>query len=202
MTYPGFLIAIEGIDGTGKSTLARALAAALESRGRSVVLTREPTDGAFGRRIRELARSGRAAPEEETELFIEDRREHVRDTILPALESGKVVVTDRYFYSTMAYQGARGMNVNEILRRNLEFAPEPDLLALLRLDVSEALRRVQVSRGDAPDQFEQAAYLHSVALIFDHIDHPNILALDASAPAEDSLKRILDAVEPMLAPQG
>lgn len=193
-TRRGILIAIEGIDGSGKSTLAREIARRVEAGGVAVLLTREPTDGPLGRRIRELARSGRqgVTAEEETALFIEDRRDHVRDELLPALEAGKAVILDRYFYSTMAYQGARGINVNDILRRNREFAPEPDLLVLLKLDVEEALERITRSRGDRPDHFEQAAYLKSVALIFDHVDHPKLLALDARLGTEMLADRVME----------
>ncbi len=193
----GKLIAIEGIDGTGKSTLARAVADELKSRGVRVVLSREPTNGPHGQRIREIARTGRDSitPREETELFIADRRDHVREVILPALESGTWVVLDRYFYSTAAYQGARGVDIRWILETNRAFAPEPDLLVLLKLDVATALGRIRHSRGETPDEFEKAESLAAVALIFDHIEHPNVLALDARQSTEAMMKSVMSLVE-------
>jgi len=193
----GKFIVIEGIDGTGKSTLARALDVALRERGIETVLTREPTDGPFGKKIRELARTGRdgITPRDETELFIADRREHVAKVITPALDSGKWVVQDRYFYSTIAYQGARGVDIRWIQETHREFAPEPDLLVLLKLPVAEALERVSRSRGDQPDHFEKADALAAVSLIFDHLEHPALLALDAHLPTSEMVTHVLAALD-------
>lgn len=191
---PGLLIAVEGIDGTGKSTLVQALAAALRARGRNVVASFEPTRGPWGSRVRALASGGRESvtPEQELAWFTEDRREHVRDVIRPALERGDVVLLDRYFYSTMAYQGARGLDPAAIERENLAFAPLPDLLVLLELPVAQALQRITRQRGAAPDAFEGAAYLERVAAIFRDVGHPNLLPLDASRPTEAMVASILD----------
>ena len=112
----GRLIAFEGIDGSGKSTQLVALEAALRADGRDVVSTREPTDGSWGRRIRAMARSGaRVEAAEELRWFVEDRREHVASLIRPALAAGRVVLTDRYYLSTVAYQGARGLDPQQLL---------------------------------------------------------------------------------------
>jgi dTMP kinase len=193
---PGRLIVIEGIDGAGKSTLARSLAEELERRGVDCVLSREPTDGPHGRRIRELARGGaeRLDADAETELFIEDRRDHVRDVIAPALAAGRVVILDRYYYSTVAYQGARGVDPDAILERHRAFAPEPDFVFLLEIDVERALDRVRRSRGDRPDHFERAESLRAVAERFARIRHPRLVRLDAEKPIEEILKKALAAL--------
>ncbi len=193
----GYFIVIEGIDGSGKSTLARAVGAELERRGIPTVVSREPTDGPYGRKIREIARTGREGitPLEEADLFIADREEHVRDVILPALKTGKAVVLDRYYYSTLAYQGARGMNVAELIERHRRFAPEPDLLVILKIKVDTALERIRQSRGNKTDHFEEAQYLASVALIFDHLEHPNLLNLDATEPTARQVEVILHAAD-------
>lgn len=203
----GRLVVIEGIDGTGKTTLARALAMRLESMGVSVVASREPTDGPYGRRIREIARSGRdgVTAAEEVELFVADRREHVAGVIAPALDAGKVVVLDRYYFSTMAYQGARAAELApredadavalrkaaRIRELHRDFAPAPDLLVLLRLDVDEALRRVTESRGDAPDSFEGRESLRRVAAVFDSLEGPGVMRLDARSPVETLVASVL-----------
>lgn len=194
--WPGYFIVIEGIDGTGKTTLARGLAASLEAMGHRCLATREPTDGPHGQRLRRLAAEGRegVSAEEEVELFIADRKEHLREVILPALSASKIVICDRYFYSTAAYQGARGADVEAILARHLKFAPLPDLLILLELDVATALARIRSSRGETPDHFEGEAYLERVAALFATIRHPHLLRLDARAPAEELIQHAHTAI--------
>lgn len=164
-TPRGLFIVIEGIDGTGKSTQARRLADWLVSQGREVVLSREPTDGPWGRKLRESAASGRLSPAEELQYFLSDRRQHVEETIAPALAAGKVVILDRYYFSTMAYQGARGFDPAEIRRMNEEFAPVPDVLLILDLDVDNAHQRIG-SRGDSANEFEKRESLERCREVF------------------------------------
>ena len=161
----GLFIVIEGIDGTGKSTQAKRLAEWFRARGREVVLSREPTDGPWGKKLRESATTGRLSPEDELECFLNDRREHVEMTIKPALADGKVVILDRYYFSTMAYQGARGFDPAEIRRRNEAFAPQPDLLLILDLSIESAHGRIG-SRGDTANEFEQRDTLTRCREIF------------------------------------
>jgi dTMP kinase len=189
--YPGFFVVIEGIDGAGKSTQARALGERLTARGEKVVLSREPTMGQYGKLLRESAQTGRLSIEEEIELFLKDRREHVNELILPRLREGCVVIVDRYYFSTAAYQGARGMDPQELIRRNEEFAPEPDLLVLFDLPVEDGLSRVR-ARGDKADHFEQVEQLRRVREIFLSIDKPYLVKVDARKEqgviAEEMLK--------------
>jgi dTMP kinase len=161
----GFLIVIEGIDGTGKSTQAQRLGEWLVSQGREVVQSYEPTDGPWGKKLRESAATGRLSAEDELEYFINDRREHVEQCIAPALAAGKVVILDRYYFSTMAYQGARGFDPALIRRRNESFAPVPDLLIILDLAVDLALQRIG-SRGDSANEFEKRSSLDRCREIF------------------------------------
>ena len=107
------------------------LAASLKKDGHQVVLTREPTHGPAGQRLQSylLGPSRHLSPAEELDLFMADRREHVAQIIKPALERGKVVLTDRYYYSSVAYQGALGLDPNDILAANEAFAPVPDLVS-------------------------------------------------------------------------
>ena len=161
----GLFIVIEGIDGTGKSTQVRRLGEWFVSRGREVVLSREPTDGPWGKKLRESAATGRLSPEDELDYFLKDRRQHVDELIKPSLAAGKVVILDRYYFSTMAYQGSRGFDPAEIRQKNEAFAPVPDHLFILDIDVDTALTRIG-SRGDTANEFEQRESLQKCRDIF------------------------------------
>ncbi len=195
MTSParnGLFLVIEGIDGTGKSTQARRLADWCRTRGRDVVLDREPTDGPWGRQLRESAATGRLSPQEELDLFLRDRREHVAQVINPALAAGKVVVLDRYYFSTMAYQGARGFDPAVIRAANEEFAPVPDLLLILDLDVDAALARIG-SRGDTANAFERRDSLERCRAIFLELATEPFARVIDTRPSEDEVHRSITA---------
>ncbi|MEK0451860.1 MAG: hypothetical protein RL088_4128, partial [Verrucomicrobiota bacterium] len=125
---------LEGIDGAGKSTVIRRMLAYLAEAGRECVTSFEPTRGPWGMKLRQSMIEGRLSLEEELELFLKDRAEHVENLILPALRQGKVVILDRYYISTAAYQGARGVSPEWVLMTNEQFAPKPDLVLLLDFD--------------------------------------------------------------------
>ncbi len=194
----GILIAIEGIDGTGKSTQLKLLAGHLRDRGCEVVETREPTDGPYGRKIRELyVNRDRYTLEEELDLFIQDRKQHVRDLVEPALATGRIVLTDRYFYSTAAYQGAAGMDPAEVFARN-SFAPKPDLVLLLTMPPEASLTRIRELRGDSLNDFEQEGQLRKVAELFGSFSDPCIRRIPADAPLENVARDIREAVDTLL----
>ncbi|ANF23607.1 dTMP kinase [Thermococcus piezophilus] len=143
-------IVIEGIDGAGKSTQAKLLAKWFEEKGYDVVLTKEPTDTAFGKLIRRLVLTGgregiidgaRISHEAEALLFAADRAEHVHKLIKPSIGAGKIVISDRYFYSSLAYQWARGLDLDWLIDLN-RFAIRPDLVILLDLPVKESMKRI------------------------------------------------------------
>jgi dTMP kinase len=145
---PGLFVTIEGIDRSGKSTQARRLAEAL---GDEALLVREPGGTPAGERIRELLKDPAVELDPRTEalLFAAARAELVAAVIVPALQAGKVVVSDRYLDSSLAYQGhARGLGEAEIARINA-WALEPDLTVFLRIDPEVAATRA----GEA-DRFE------------------------------------------------
>jgi len=198
----GLLIVLEGIDGTGKSTQVRRLGECFESHGREVVLSQEPTDGPWGRKLRESAAAGRLSPQEELEYFINDRRQHVEEKIAPALAAGKVVILDRYYFSTMAYQGARGFDPAEIRRMNEAFAPVPDLLLILDLDVDTAHSRIG-QRGDSTNEFEKKENLTRCREIFLSLkDEPFVRVIDSNALLDEVSERIVRTVEDCLQGSG
>jgi dTMP kinase len=196
----GRLIAFEGIDGCGKTTQITRLAESLRKAGHDPVVTAEPTGGEFGRRIRAMARGSApaVAPEEEMRWFVEDRREHVAGVIAPALAAGHAVLTDRYFLSTVAYQGARGLDPMRILAQSEAEFPIPDLVLLLELDVETALARVRARGARVEGAFEARDRLERVARIFASIERPYLARIDAGGNPEAVEIAIADRVRERL----
>jgi len=149
----GKFVSIEGIDKCGKSTHAKLLAEWLRSRGHEVVITDEPTDSAVGKMIKQILRGKIKVPIEiEALLFAADRVQHVVNIINPALQDGKVVISERYIHSSLAYQSARGLSMSWIKKIN-KYAPEPDLTILIDVPTKVAFCRDRPSRR--PDEFEK-----------------------------------------------
>jgi len=194
----GILIAFEGIDGVGKSTQLRLLAEFLRKQGCTVIETREPTDGPFGKKIRELyVDRGRCSLEEEFELFVQDRRRHVQEVIGPELAAGSIVLTDRYYFSTAAYQGAAGLDPDEVLTQN-SFAPKPDMVLLLTMKPEDALARIRELRGEELNEFEQEEQLSRVAKLFASFDDACIKRIDAASELITVQEEIQKAVNQLL----
>ncbi len=186
----GFLVVIEGIDGAGKTTQAVMLAKACGRLGLACEESKEPTAGKHGMLLRQSAATGRLSLENELNLFTLDRHEHVETRIRPALDAGKVVILDRYYFSTAAYQGARGASPAEIIRINEAFAPAPDLLVLLDLPTRTGLQRIR-KRGDRPNLFEQEDMLDKARQIFQGIQHPKLLKINSALPINKIHEEIL-----------
>jgi dTMP kinase len=149
-------IVFEGIDGCGKSTHARLLAKWLTESGRQVVKTAEPTKGRIGSLIREvLSGKEKAHPRTLALLFTADRAEHVEE-IRAALAAGKIVVCERYVYSTVAYQSAQGLDRGWLMRLN-DFAVKPDMV--LFLDVNPGTGAGRTKTGEI---FEKEEFLKKV----------------------------------------
>lgn len=195
---PGIFIVIDGIDGTGKSTQANLLGEWFISQGREVVLSREPTDGPWGKKVRETAATGRLSPEDELQYFSNDRRQHVQELIAPSLAAGKVVILDRYYFSTMAYQGARGFDPAEIRRNNEVFAPVPNLLLIMDLDVDSALERIG-TRGDIANEFEKRDNLERCREIFLALEGETFVRIISTKGSVDEVAHhVIEAVKDAL----
>jgi dTMP kinase len=195
----GLLIVLEGIDGSGKTTQARSLLRRLRARGRRAVFFREPSRGKWGREIKRLAaRADSLTPEEELDLFLKDRRENVEKNLKPALARGLVVVLDRYYFSTIAYQGAKGLDPGRIRRLNEAFAVRPDLVVVLDVGARDGLARI-AGRKKRDELFEREDYLVRVGGIFRGLRGPNILHLDGRGDRRAVGRAIWQRVEPLLA---
>ena len=191
----GRLLVLEGIDGSGKSTQLARLAARLEAAGHRVVATREPYDCEPGRRIREAARAGEpVSAAQELDWFRAQRALHVRDVISPALREGAVVVCDRYFVSTAAYQGARGLDPEAILAESEASFPVPDLVILLEVEPAEGRARVDARGGPAEPLFEDAARQARVAGLFAAMERPYLVRVDGRGDPDTVAARIEEVV--------
>jgi dTMP kinase len=147
MVERGKLVVFEGIDGSGKTTVHNILKEML-SDDDCFIFSKEPTDGVYGRQVREMLCKCDSCSEELFYTILKDRAEHVDNLINPALERGKIVVLDRYFISNMVYQGRSSFDLNYILVINRTIAPEPDLVVYFDVTVEEALKRLMASRKE------------------------------------------------------
>jgi len=182
----GWLIVFEGIDGTGKSTQCSKMEEYLNKKGISAVRFREPTDGIWGQKIRKILTLGRGGVTREEELswFHKDRQEDVEKNISPALNKKNVVLMDRYYYSTAAYQGALGLDSEKILSENEAFAPIPDRAYIFTAPPAQCLKRIEDSR-DGYSSFERLDYLIKVQKKFNLLEGSHIKKIDGVATVED-----------------
>lgn len=151
--FRGFFLTFEGLDGSGKSTQLRKLAACLEARGYAVTVTRQPGGTRIGDRIRALlldSKTEALAPMTELGLMFSDRAQAIAEVIRPALESGRIVLCDRYTDSTEAYQGGGRKLGSEVVRRmhaTMCGGLDPDLTILLLADFDRSLHRARRRNG-------------------------------------------------------
>jgi dTMP kinase len=178
------LIAVEGIDGAGKTTQVRMLREALERGGEVPVVSKEPTNGPWGKIIKESATAGRLSVEAELEAFLNDRTEHVGELITPALEHGRIVILDRYFYSSIAYQGSRGASVEEVKALMESRFPIPDVVFVLDIDPAIGIHRIAHSRGEEPNHFEDRTNLAKAREIFQAMAGSNIRHIEGAMSPE------------------
>lgn len=185
-------IVIEGIDGTGKSTLSRRLAVALGTQ--RTLLTREPTDESpWGRRLRRSETEGRLGKAEELDHFHKDRLHHLDTLIKPALAEGRIVLCDRYLDSTLAYQCAGPEEAQKLYE---QMAPDlllPDLVILLDCPVELALERIGAGR-DHRTSFEHTETLSRAREIYLSRLGDRYERIDASRGADAVFEAALGAI--------
>jgi len=177
----GYFFALEGGEGTGKTTQLRILADDLAERGLEVVVTHEPGDTPVGRHLRDLLLDPATSITSQTEtlLYAADRAEHVAHVIAPALARGAVVISDRYLDSSIAYQGfGRGLDIEQVTGMSLWATGGllPDLTLVLDLDPEDGLRRARGRNG-------RADRLEGEALEFHRRVRAGFLTLAEAAPA-------------------
>lgn len=199
----GRFISFEGIDGSGKSTQARRLAAALADAGHRVIATREPGGSPGAEEIRRLLLEGatdRWSAETEILLFTAARRDHLERTIRPALDRGAWVVTDRFADSTRVYQGVTRGDLRAVVDRlhDLMIGVEPDLTVLIDIDPAEGLARAR-ARAGGEMRFEDMgiavqARMRAAFLDLAAAAPARFAVIDGAQPADAVAAQVLAAV--------
>ena len=216
---PGTFITFEGIDGSGKSTQLRLLNTFLRAHGCNALVTREPGGTALGLRLREALLDALEEVDPLTELlvFAADRAQHVRRTLLPALEGGALVISDRYADATVAYQGAgRGFSP-ELIGQIVQLATEglkPDLTLLFDVSIVESVSRTtrrstgknaSVKGGRDRLDIEDAEFhtrVRDAYLRLAAAEPERIKVIDSSGPVERTQERVKELIVPFLRSRG
>lgn len=185
MAHNGIFIVFDGIDGAGKTTQVNLLAKKLSAIGRDVVISKEPTTGKWGQKLRDSAFSGRLPFDIELEYFINDRDEHIKQLIMPALEAGKIVILDRYMYSTIAYQGILTNDLKRLEATVRVNALNPDVTFIMDIPAALAAYRIK-ERDGKPNEFERLEDLNKVGQMFKRIsdNDPICKIIDGALPIE------------------
>ncbi|KKP27107.1 MAG: putative thymidylate kinase [Parcubacteria group bacterium GW2011_GWA2_31_28] len=194
-------IVLDGLDGSGKGEMVNSLASYLESKGHKVLKTTEPTNSEYGRKAKEISLKEddpMKSAEECLKLYTQDREEHLKNEIIPALEQGITVISDRYYYSTIAYQNAQGIALTKVIEANKGFR-KPDIAFILDIPARLALERIS-KRGIQVEKFEKYDFIvilrDKFLNLFTHIGD-NIKVIDASKSKEhvfNQIKREVDKI--------
>lgn len=186
-------IAIDGIDGAGKTTLALALQKEFEPL--EVVITKEPTlESPWGQRLRQAAELGRLPKEQELEYFHQDRLYHIEHVIKPALERDAVVISDRYVDSMLAFQSATPSEADSLYCKVRDEIIEPDITFILSCPVEQALNRIETNRS-GKTVFERQDTLEVAKKIYDSRSGKHYAHIDSSQNVQETLKQALSVIQ-------
>ena len=168
----GLFIVVDGIDGSGKSEIIKMLHNYLFSKNKKyrLLTTREPTNGKYGNQIRKMLRNEKdpqSSSSKLMELFVKDREEHLKNTIEPFLKKSdehelNIVLCDRYYHSTIAFQGAQGLDINELIKKNGKFR-KPDITFILDAEPELALKRIEYREKE---KFEKLEFMKKIRTNF------------------------------------
>jgi len=189
----GALIAIEGVDGAGKTTISKYLLEALRKCGFRAVYTYEPYYDAI-RKIFETKNMD-LTPESEALLLVADRYSHISKVVKRELESGSIVILDRYKYSTIAYQGALGLS-HEWLREVQKYLPDPDVAIYLDINPVEGLKRKVESKSRSLTYFENVERIERAREIYlDMVSKGELALVDASLELPKVVEKVVEIID-------
>ena len=188
----GFFVCIEGLDKSGKTTQSRILVRDLYRRAFKAYFTTEPSQGEIGRFIRKqiLSRRKRVPAVVEALLFAADRYDHSEREIKPMLQNGTIVVSDRYVYSSLAYQGSAGLDLDWIKKIN-KFSPVPDLAIYIDLPLEVLARRIKSDRS-VMERMRTQMMVRNVYI--ELVKRGELIRVDGNRPVKEVSKEILDLV--------
>jgi dTMP kinase len=196
MTQKGAFIVIEGLDGSGKSTQATLLAAKLK-KSHNALYTLEPSNGKIGKFIRHriLYETQRPLTSVEALLFAADRLDHIQNEVAPAVAKGHLVISDRYLYSSLAYQGSAGLNLDWISAVNT-YALKPDLALFIDVAPEEVLKRLKRKKS----VMETLGTQQKVRNVYlKYVEKGELIRIDGDKPkktvAQDVLAMVLAFLE-------
>lgn len=190
----GLLIALEGIDGAGKTTIARMIVERLDRLGIEARYTMEPTRSLFGRILRDMALESGVDPRLEALLFAADRIYHLEKVVKPLLARGVIVVSDRYLHSSLAYQSVTTGDSRWVEELN-KFARKPDLGIYLDVRPSEGLKRLKRRKT----RFEDESFLEKVRRRYlEYVRLGELVRVDAERPLNDVFSEVAMIVEETL----
>jgi dTMP kinase len=200
----GLFIVFEGIDGSGKTTQSKLLFELFSKEGKQVIWTKEPTDGDIGSLLTNKYLKEVDLPIVDALLFAADREEHLKDMVIPALNQGKIVVSDRYYHSTLAYQQAQGLDLRWLLELNKNFI-KPDLTIIIDLEPEMAIERIEKDKKrkiEDRKKFEKLEFLKKVRKNF--LDLPKILkdekivVIDGNKGKEEVFEDVVKEIKKIL----
>ncbi|MHA1631522.1 MAG: dTMP kinase [Candidatus Freyarchaeota archaeon] len=194
MRKRGVLIALEGIDGAGKTTHALLLAEWLKGKGYKVIVTSEPTESSIGKLIRTKLAEKASHPAVMTLLFAADRVDHF-EKLKPFIKNGAIIILDRYTESSICYQAAEGLNMEWIETVN-KWVPKPDLTVLLDVDVRIALQRIKEKKREKYEEQEFLALVRKNYL--KRAEEKGYLIIDSSLPLKEVQEKLRKVVASFL----
>ena len=194
--YSGKFIVFDGLDGSGQSTQAELLRNFLIGKKYQAVLTKEPTlDSTGGEKIRRvLDKKEKISPKELQELFAQDRKEHLENLVIPALKEGKVVISDRYFFSSFAFGSSNGLDLDWLIEINDDFLL-PDLTFFLKVSPEVCVSRI-IKRNKEITLFEEKQKLEKVWQIYKILPSrfENIYIIEGEKPIKEVFEQIKEII--------
>ncbi len=190
--YPGKFVVSEGLDGSGHSTQLELIADFLSKRGIEVLISKEPTTYTVpGEKIKKvLEKEIEVEAGELQDLFIQDRKENLEKVVIPALKKGKYVLLDRYFFSTLAYGAAEGLDLNNLIEKNNDFLL-PDITLIFIASAKTCIERIE-KRGIDKTLFEKEKKLSKVLNYYKKFPKmfDDVIAIDGEKSIEDIFEEV------------